>query len=289
MIDEDFVRSEDNKLIDKDVELTGRPIEVYFAWLKKNKIETIFLDNNIFSSVMKIYHRMYPSTDFSHAMLKSGIAIRDRIYKVNIPIIFGNISIDPLSLVEIDHDELNFIYDNYPNYLWRAFYGVLDLIDFGYAIDDLIWMNDDCAVLLKAAASNLSIANHILSQEENLGTCIQNICMTAELSIKAALANLGYDENQRKKLSHNLQKLASELIKNKSMPSDQNFLTECGRLPDYVKNRYKLPNFSKREFLNLFMRSQFIAAEATRRISNRNLIAITEADPTIPKRPNFDL
>ena len=92
MIDEDFVRSEDNKLIDKDVKLTDRPIKVYFSWLKKHRIETIF-DNDIFSYIMEIYHRMYPSADFSRAILKSGIALRDRIYKVNIPIIFGNIPI----------------------------------------------------------------------------------------------------------------------------------------------------------------------------------------------------
>ena len=42
--------------------------------------------------------------------------------------------------------------------------------------------------------------------------------------------------------------------------------------PDYVKTRYHDHGLSRTQLMELCVKSQFIAAEALRRISNRNLI-----------------
>lgn len=69
--------------------------------------------------------------------MKSTIAIRDKMYNVNVPIIFGSYMIDILNLIQIEQQELENIFQNYPAQGWRAYYGVADLVDYAYAVDDL--------------------------------------------------------------------------------------------------------------------------------------------------------
>ncbi|WP_420703794.1 hypothetical protein [Escherichia albertii] len=69
-----------------------------------------------------------------------GVALRDAMYPVHINVAYGSFSIEPLKCIDISQSELEFIFQHYPEQGWRAFYGVCDLWDFGYGIDDLINM-----------------------------------------------------------------------------------------------------------------------------------------------------
>ena len=289
MIDNSFVRRINDILIEQDIPIGDRPLETALIWMEENKILGQYVDRDSYEVVEKIYKEIYPYEDFSLAVLKGCVAIQDKIYKVNIPICYGTVQIHILALIEIDMNELQNIFQNHPEQGWRAYYAVGDLLDYGFGIDDLRFIKDEGSQLLEQATNNLIATGRILLQYENVDVVVQTACITAELSMKAVLAKFGYDEKSRRSLGHNLENLAKEIVKMKTMDSDDRFLYECGCFPDYVQNRYSPSGLSRKQLMNLAMRAQFVAAESVRRITDRNLVKEMESDPCNLERPDFDL
>ena len=61
------------------------------------------------------------------------------------------------------HDELEFIFEQYPDQGWRAVYGVADLWDFAYGVSDLEHGTGDAPQLLANARSSLANARSSLA------------------------------------------------------------------------------------------------------------------------------
>ncbi|WP_205418298.1 hypothetical protein, partial [Pseudomonas coronafaciens] len=57
------------------------------------------------------------------------------------------------------------------------------------------------------------------------------------------------------------------------------------QFPDYVGTRYATHGMTRIELMVLAMRAQFVAAEALRRVSDRDFASMLEADPRNCPRP----
>ncbi|MFK7698483.1 hypothetical protein [Pseudomonas caspiana] len=137
-IDKEFIRATDNKLIDEDVYLHQRPFRIVVEWMTQHGLEGDFLDERIWVPLMEDYRKLYPTGDFSiPALLQAGVAIRDRVYSVRVNVGYGVSSIQPLDMIDISRPELESVFKNYPDHGWAALYGVCDLWDFAYGVDDL--------------------------------------------------------------------------------------------------------------------------------------------------------
>ena len=187
--------------------------------------------------------------------------------------------------VEIPRDELEFIFEQYPEQGWRAFYGVADLWDFAYGVSDLEHGTGDAPQLLANARSSLAATARILAGDIDIDAAVQTICLTAELALKGALAARGWTEAQYRKLSHHLVKLADALIGEVSTAHDDGLRGAIAHFPDYVGTRYASHGMTRIELMVLAMRAQFVAAEALRRVSHRDLASMLEADPRNLPRP----
>ncbi|MFJ5429775.1 hypothetical protein ACIPUP_11480 [Pectobacterium actinidiae] len=285
IITEDFVYKIDDKLIAADVKLHARPFCVVIEWMKEKNISGDILDKDIWDPVMMIYKSLYPKGDFSiPSLMVGGVALRDAMYPVYINVGYGSFSIDPLKCIDISQSELEFIFKHYPEQGWRAFYGVCDLWDFGYGIDDLINMGSPARELLRNAQSSAVATPRILSGTDP-DAAVQTACLMAELSIKASLTHLGWTSNQLKKLSHHLPKLAAELIKIRPARNDEQLIQACSNFPNYVESRYSSHGMTRLELMELSMRALFVASEAIRRISQRNMANEIEERPDCPSRP----
>ena len=285
IITKDFVHRIDDKLIAADVALHARPFCVVIEWMKEKNITGDILDKGIWEPVMRIYESLYPKGDFSiPSLMVGGVALRDVMYPVHINVGYGSFSIDPLKCIDISQSELEFIFQNYPEQGWRAFYGVCDLWDFGYGIDDLINMGSPAKELLCNARSSAVATPRILSGTDP-DAAVQTACLMAELSIKASLTHLGWTSDQLKKLSHHLPKLAAELIKIKPARNDGRLFQACANFPNYVESRYTSHGMTRLELMELSMRALFVASEAIRRISQRNMANEMEERPDCPSRP----
>lgn len=285
-IDAEFVRKVDDDLVAKNLKLHQRPFHVAMAWMKAENLSGDLFDKSIWDPLMEIYRDLYPSGDFSMpAMLQGGVALRDQMYPVEVAVGYGTVSINPIDCIKIPRAELEVIFKHYPDQGWRAFYGVADLWDFAYGVNDLSHGAGDAPQLLANAQSSLAATARILAGDLDIDAAVQTICLTAELAMKGALAARGWTEPQYRKLSHHLDRLADALIGEVSTAHDDRLRGAVAKFPDYVGTRYASHGMTRAELMTLAMRAQFVAAEAVRRVSSRDLAAQLEADPKTQPRP----
>ena len=267
------------------MKLHARPFHVVFAWMKANQIAGDFMDKSLWGPLMEIYHRLYPKGDFSMpAMVVGGVAFRDQMYLARANVGYGTFAIDPLKCIDITREELEFIFKNRPDQGWRAFYAVCDIWDFGYSVDDVVRSGTSAKDLLVNARASLSATPRILTGNLDIDSSVQTACLTAELSIKGAVKHLGATDQELKGLSHRLPKLAEALIAQEPRPTDRRFAVAASKFPDYVGTRYGNHGLTRIQLMDLAMRAQFVAAEAVRRISDRNLAGEMEARNETPTR-----
>lgn len=285
-INEAFVVETDDALIADDVKLHQRPFHVAMAWMRTQGIGGDILDDAIWTPLMEIYRKLYPSGDFRMpALLEGGVALRDRMFRVRINVGYGMASFDPADCIDISRDELEVIFLRYPDQGWRAIYGVANLWDIAYAIDDLARNgNTPAGMLLKNARSSVAATARILIGALDVDGAVQSACLSAELAMKGALAVRGWDEKRYKGLSHNLRRISDALISEVPTDNDGRLADACAKFPDYVGTRYASHGMTRVELMALAMRAQYVAADAVRRVSDRNVGGMMEADERNPAR-----
>lgn len=284
-IDEKFIRDMDAGLIAKDVKLFQRPFHVAHAWAREKNLSVNIFDEGYLGPIKQTYQKLYPSGDFSMpSLFVGGVALRDQIYPVKVSVGFGTFSVDPIKTISISPKELDFIFKNYPNQYWRAFYSACDVWDFAYGVEDLDRQGSPGLELLSKGRSSVAVAVRILTAHNDIDSAVQEACLSAELALKGALSHLGKPEADLKKLSHKLPKIVEILIATVPASTDDRLRTACANFPDYVGTRYASHGMNRVQILELAMRAQFVAADAVRRISKRNMGGAMEARSDCPAR-----
>lgn len=285
VIDKSFIEMTDSDLIQLDVPLYARPFQVVMTWMKVNHISGDILSDELWKPLMVEYKKLYPSGDFyMPSMFVGSVGLRDQGYLVRINLAYGKAVIEPLKCIEIPPEELNIIWNQNPSQVWRAMYSVADMWDFSYAVDDLSGQSQDANQLWSNARSSLSSTARILTGGHDLASSVQTSFLSAELAMKGMLAFCGWSEKKRRKLNHGLIGLAEAVISCRSASNDDRLLSACGAFPDYIRTRYEEHGLTTVQLIELGMRSQFVAAEVLRRVSDRNFAGEIEVDQATPSR-----
>lgn len=130
------------------------------------------------------------------------------------------------------------------------------------------------------ALSNLEDVANILATAFSIDSVVQPICLTAELSMKAALIDLGADPKvlARREVGHNHEELARRLATLSPHRDDAIVAAVAAALPDYVQSRYAAAGLTRLSVVRLGLGVQFIAASACRRIGNQDFAGSLEQD-----------
>lgn len=271
-IENAFVEKTDLELIKKNIPLHARPFQVAVEWMKAYGLSGDILAPELWEPLMEIYRQLYQNGDFSMPSLLEGfVGFRDRAYIARVNVTFGTVAVDPLKCIDITAEELNVIWRNDPAEVWRAIYSIADLCDFAYGVDDLRGQSLAADQLWSNAKSAITSTSRTLVGGLYADSVVQNACLTAELAMKGTLAFIGWTENKRRKLSHRLADLAEALISCRPNDNDELLKSACSNFPDFVKTRYEHHDLYRVQLIALGMRAQFVAAEALRRVSDRNL------------------
>lgn len=285
MIDPEFVARLDRELIEKDIALHARPFHVVMAWMRARGLSADFMAPEIWEPLMAIYRGLYPNGDFSSpSMFIGGVTLRDKMYPARVHLAFGMVRIDLLKCIDVPNSDLEILLRDDPAQVQRAIYSVADLWDFAYGVADLRGQIADADQLWRNARSAIASTARTLEGGQDLDSAVQSACLSAELAMKGALAFLGWSEPQRRGLSHNLAKLADTLITERPVATDDRLRRACATFPDYVQTRYNAHGLSRIQLMALGVRGQFVAADALRRVSDRNIAAQIEADASSPSR-----
>ena len=284
-IERAFLEKTDSELIEKDVPLHARPFRVAIEWMKATGISAEILAPELWEPLMAIYHQLYPSGDFSMpGSLEGFVGFRDRAYIARVNIAFGTVAIDPLKCIDITADELDIIWQNDPAQVWRAIYAVADLWDFAYGVDDLQGQSSSADQLWNNARAAISATSRTLVGGYDIDSVVQSACLSAELAMKGMLSFTGWPEKKFKSLNHRLVDISAAVISERPSDNDEMLRSACSNFPDYVKTRYEHHGLSRIELITLGMRGQYVAAEALRRVSDRNLGSEIEQSNDFPPR-----
>ncbi len=242
---------------------------------------------DIWKIVNGAYARLYPSRSLNMpAMQIGGVGLRDQFYLTRVSLGYGTCNIVPIDCIEAPRQELDIIWTTHPGQIWQAIYAVTDLFDFSYGADDLRQQNSRADTLWRNAASHIQAAAITLNSNFALEASVQSSCLAAELSMKGALAFLGYTDQQLQKISHHLGDAAKAICDQKPSARDAEFISAAStpNFPNYVGSRYNDHGLSRVELNALAMRAQFIAGEALRRVSTRDLESAIRNSPDAAPR-----
>lgn len=284
MHDESYISALDDELMQQGYALHQRPFQVV-ARLVQDRGGGDVLAPDVWTRVNAVYARLYPSGDFGVGSLQiGGVAFRDQFYIARAHLGFGRVGIEPLKCIEVSPEELEILWRARPAEVWRAMYGVADLRDFAYGVRDLSGGDKAAVAMWSNAASHLQASALTLKSNRALEASVQSSCLAAELGLKGALAFLGADATKLFKLRHNLAAATEELVRRRPGNRDAEVVAAAGMFPEYVHSRYNPHGLSRIQLNELAMRAQFVAAEAVRRVSNRDLASAVEADLSSPAR-----
>lgn len=287
MIPRDYVISVDEALIIQDVPLHSRPMGVLARWMSHRGLSGNVLDERYYAPLMAVYSDLYPEGDFgTPPMLEGGVGFRDQVFLAHANLGFGEFSVDPIDCIRIPYKALLQMHRNYPDQFWHSYYVVADIWDFAYVINH-IGGNDETAGLLRNAAGHITAAARALQASGDAAAAVQSACLVAELAMKGVLAHRGMVEADRRRLSHRLSDLVEEIIAIAPNANDEYLRASVQAFPDYIDCRYQHHGMNKIELIKLMHSSQFVAAEAVRRVTDRNLAAQIAASADVPARKNW--
>lgn len=149
-----------------------------------------------------------------------------------------------------------------------------DLHDFTLGLNALGQTNNVADDRWHMAASNRADVANNLPIAAGVDSIVQPVCLTAELSLKAALHCAGIEPKKK----HDLPDLASKLADARPHRDDTLIANILKHFPDYVESRYTAVGLSRLTVVRLALAAQFVAASSVRRFSPVDLALVMESD-----------
>ena len=285
-----LILESDNQLLEEDFppnerynrvpELVTENLGINTGWLGRNT-------HPIFGRVCEIYRLLYRKKDIKNDGFFSGIfMIRDVFGKIEIPIIFGKVGINPYEFVDFNENQIRwldqseehkFFIDQFAD-LFDSGYGLMELRDQKSIPDLTLTYWDKARYQLEAAVATLTGTGFF-------DGALQSAHLVAELTMKGALLTLGASESDLKsKFKHNLTKIAEELNKNLPDFEGHRVLATVKNFPDYVQYRYATEKYERKETGHVVMGAQYIMSEVIRQFSDRRFRKSESLAEPFPER-----
>lgn len=242
--------------------------------------------------IQEAYQRLVPEVDTVWPGMGNGVAASiDRVRPITVAVVFGSAAIEV-------HDALGFSTKEEwwdwcrkdRNISGQSCFSFADVYDLAYGADDLRGTSIDADQHWKMVLSNLESAATTLTQNYATPAITQQICMIAELSMKAALLYVGTEAKllRSRKVGHDHRVLARMLAEAQPHRDDELIALVVEQLPAYVASRYEETDKTRLQLINLLLGVQFIAASAARRFSQRDLAISMEVDEYPGPRTRYE-
>jgi len=197
----------------------------------------------------------------------------DSVRKITVPVGYGTMSSDIYELLGFKtHGEHAMFANDVKKIAERHAYDFGDLYDFTYGLSDKGYSKPENHLWVMALHYLGVVSAQLESGIDNSGIT-QSISLVVELSVKAALIELGVDKKAltRKPYGHNLNELCKALAaKSPRLNDDQIISALIDKFPPFVESRYEPDGLRRLDRVRLATLAQFIAGSAMRRVSARD-------------------
>jgi hypothetical protein len=237
----------------------------------------------IVERIMDVYRSLYRPSDLAVGGIHGGIFMfRDVFARVSIPLGYGKISINPLQLTDLSPMQLKWLCSR-PSDLQMYMDQFTDIIDFAGGVGglgDYKTPPTDALEIFWLAAFQLQAAAAALSVAFDFRGAVQSALIGAELALKAGLAAIGANEDERKKYRHNLASAAMAYSAAQPNFDLARVLATTKRLPAFVENRYSPEQPTRIETGHIVMGAQYIAGEVMRQITGFSFRSVLDPPAT---------
>jgi HEPN domain-containing protein len=237
----------------------------------------------IYGRIRAIHKVLYRDEDVGVGGLHGGaFMFRGIVASFYVPIIFGQVSINPLDLCDLtDYQKL--LLARRPSDVDAYCDTFGDAFDFAGAVMRLAGYDEPPAEsrpLLGLAAFHLQAAAATLRTAFDERGSVQSSILASELVLKAALRGKGASEADLRRLGHSLTSLIDAV--GEAWPSfDVNAVRDRSTiLPPYVANRYSEAQPSRREAGEIVMTAQFVAGSVARAMTGGSFSSSLVQEPS---------
>ncbi|WP_419320254.1 hypothetical protein ACN2C7_05165 [Caulobacter sp. ErkDOM-E] len=235
-----------------------------------------------FEKLRSLHAVLYRRTDTGIGGVHMGaFMFRDVFTKIEVPLIFGQVGIDPLKMTDLTPDQAHWLMTRPVD---RAAFidQFIDVFDFGYGLMELGRdrpVTSECRNMLGLAHFQLQAAAAVVTGAFDRRGAVQSALIACELALKGGLAAASVDEGVRRNLGHDLTALARLLGECEPGFEAARAVPAVQALPAYVHNRYASEQPDRRQTGRILMTAQYIAAEVMRSLSSRNFRADMQSMP----------
>jgi hypothetical protein len=226
-------------------------------------------------AVHKIYGELYRVRDLALPPVHVGaFMFRDVFFRVWVPVAYGTVAIRPFDLIDDMSEAQKRWMASEPADLGRFLDQVIDLVDFGYGLDDLSKMHSseaEAVSLLKLSRAHLEAAANACVGSVDPYAVAQNSLIAIELNFKGALRASGRSERELKDIGHDMLSLGRAFVGAYAKANSPLLLTVCASLPKLVTHRYERLSLSRQQIGDIVMKAQFLGGEVMRQLTDRNI------------------
>jgi hypothetical protein len=272
-----LVRSTDKELFDAGMDIKRRSWEVPHTVMRKlgyiGFVMTGVGTPKILERIRSTFASIYRKQDFAMGGHIGVFMYRDIFARIGVPMIFGQVSINPFEFVELTPMQLRIIQtesDQIETYLDQFF----DVADVEYGTQELKkpFATMELVIrLIGLSRIHLHSASAVLTGGYDHRGAVQAALLATELALKTGAAAQGLSEQGIKdRFGHRNSDTADFVGASWSSFDLARVKRVLATQPLYVRNRYSATQPDRLEVGHLVMGAQYIVSEVVRQISDRD-------------------
>lgn len=274
----ELVERFDREMIQEGIEPKARSLGLARKIGEEFKISVVFGRGNG-AEVQKMFdhhNSMYRASDLAIGSIHSGLAFHlDLFFRVDLPIVYGSGKLDPLKQTDATEIQLHRIFSREQD--GKSFISdIVDVFDIGACLggfEGFQQPKEEAMRFFRMASFHSQSVVAALTGIFDFKGSIQSALLCSELSVKAALIEIGLDENSLKnKMGHDLKKAIPILCEQADFDKSELELN-ISALPHFVTSRYDTKNWTRTEVSSIAKTSQRILAIISRKFSGNSFAA----------------
>jgi hypothetical protein len=272
-----LVDTTDRELFDAGMDIKRREWEVSHTVMNKlgyfSFVVTGFGTPKMLERIRSVFASIYRKQDIAMGGHIGVFMYRDIFARIGVPMIFGQVSLNPFNFVELTPIQLRIIQsepDQVETYLDQFF----DVADVQYGIDELRTPFATTELVVRfigLSRLHLHSAAAVLTGGYDHRGAVQAVLLATELALKAGAAAQGLPEKVIKRRFGHKNSGTADFVGASWPPFD---LARVKRVlatqPPYVPNRYSAAQPDRRKVGHLVMGAQYIVSEVIRQMSDRD-------------------
>lgn len=210
------------------------------------------------------------------------IMIRDAFIPVYVPGAYGEVRLSPWDFVDQEPANLKALTALSSSDTNRANDQLIDIWDFGWAVNDRQHSDTDANILLHQARDQIESACMTLQGSFSQRIALQGTAYAVELALKSALTTKDLAEEELSKIGHNLKKAVKTFAIHYPNANATLLRKSVNTIPPVVGERYGKHTdvLSRRQIGEIVAHGQFVLGEIARAISDRDLRSASQGVQT---------